>query len=150
MTNGEFYKEKIKKIEKSKIGISIINNKPVECEVQCNLCKRNIQIGFCSDLKLIEWYNSEYIPPKPKLTKRQKAFCECFIGYWLVRQPDGVLQLFNWIPDKIENGEWVEKDGDPIKSMKFFNEMFPEFDFIKTEDEPINLYHILKLGECNV
>lgn len=145
MIKGEFYKEKLEDIEKNKKGVAIVSDKPEPCEAQC--CTKCIRYtgreSACSDLAFVKWYNSEYIPPKPKLNERQKAFCKCFALGWIVRQPNGVLLLFNWKPVKKESGYYTKRNGDPVRYINMSSIMFPEFLFIKNDDEPINIYEML-------
>lgn len=73
MIKGEFYKEKIKEIEDGKTSIAIYNGKPEACKCSCYGCERSkgeLYNAYCSDLTLIEWYSSEYIPPI-EITKEQ-------------------------------------------------------------------------------
>ena len=149
MTNGEFYEDDMNNLEATGKYIAIINGQPKDCaEVDCNQCARYTPCGDhmrCSALKLMQWAFSEYIPPKPKLTKRQRAFCECFAAGWLVRQNNGTLVLFNWFPNKTGN-IWCRQESDPICPI-LMNEMFPEFPFITSKDEPINIFTMLLWGE---
>lgn len=144
MTKGEFYKEKLESIDKMDRRVAIKNDEPVPCTMHCEkCCIRYTSNTDCSDLAFIKWYNSEYVPPKPKLNKRQKAFCKCFAVGWIVRQPNGVLLIFNWKPVKKESGYYTKRNGDPVRYINMSSIMFPEFLFIKNDDEPINISEML-------
>lgn len=146
MTNGEFYETCMRRIEDDYgSAVAIINGKPNPCELKCEGCLRTVKTGEskrCSDLKLIEWLNSEYILQKPKLTKRQRAFCECVETGWLVRQPSGYLALFVKKPERACVMFNCTED-DEYESVYLIDFRFPDFPFIKNENEPISIEEML-------
>lgn len=73
MTNFEKWKDEILKINKYGSAIAVVNGKPINCGItDCDLCEFNPRCNECR----INWLYSEYTEPKPKLTKRERAFCE--------------------------------------------------------------------------
>lgn len=88
-TNFEYYKDEILKISGSKMEIAIVNNRPVPCEeTNCDACDFR---GFCSEWNLVVWLYAEHIE-QPKLTKRERAFCEAVQTGWIY----GMLSCRVW------------------------------------------------------
>lgn len=144
MTNGEFYKERLNEITDGGYGIAIVNNIPEVCYQQgCDRCGRyKFLDDSCSDLKLIEWYNSEYTS-EPKLTKKQRAFCECIGSGWLVRYINGEIVMYKMKPIKKKDGTYYRTKDDLIIPVKLTENFFPDFTFIKIKDDPISIEEML-------
>lgn len=143
-TNFEFYKDEILKCL-SKNSVAIKNNKPVKCDGRCNSCIRNNEIGECIDKPLFEWLYAEHIEP-PKLTKRERAFCEAVQTGWIARDEGGTLY---WFPQN----ESVEKRASIWSASEYSNISFMilDFSFIKWSDEkPWSVADLLKLDVMEV
>lgn len=152
MTNGEFYLEDIRNIIDRGYQVEILNGKPVVCDgSRCETCYRNYDTGnfyMCSDLKFVEWYNSEYVPPKPKLTKRQRAFCECIGSGWMVRQPTDSIYIFSNRPvikirETCDEKRYCKAENDNKSPLYLSTDYLPDFPFITNEDGPISIAEML-------
>lgn len=124
MIKGEFYEEKIKEIEDGKTSIAIYNGKPEACKCSCHGCERlksDVYNTYCSDLKFIEWYSSEYITPI-KITKRQKQFLES------LSHEDGWLFRDDYDDLCYQDNTQFEVDLSDIEAV------IGRFEFIKYED----------------
>ena len=131
MTNFEFYKEKILKLVDNNEGFALTNDIIVSCDdIFCGNCAFNDTDCICDNEK-IKWLYEEYIPPKPKLTKRERGFCEAVESGWLARDSNGTLYLYKEKPLK-HSDDW----GDNIIEWSNLNPSFyPSFDFLKWEDD---------------
>ena len=144
MTNFEYYKEEILKLVDDYQDFGIFNNKPVACQRlncdECQLDKENCTKG------LFDWLYAEHVE-QPKLTKKERQFCELVETGWLARDSDRRLFLFKKKPVK-HDGMW-----DSIgcrsylildKEMNFVESM--DFTFITWDDaEPWSIEDLLKL-----
>ena len=145
-TNFEFYKDEILKCL-SENNIAIKNNKPVKCVGDCNSCIRDSEIGICMDKPFFEWLCAEHIE-QPKLTKRERAFCEVVQTGWIARDKSGDLY---WYGDcePVKNGASWTREKEHVKRLKEFNEIneaWGIFGFIKWKDEkPWSIEDLLKL-----
>lgn len=145
-TNFEVYKDEIQKCL-SENNIAIKNNKPVKCVGDCNSCIRDSGIGICMDKPLFEWLYAEHIE-QPKLTKRERAFCEIVGNKVIARDEDGELNLFWNTVDIYKykpyggNGRWLKKT--PHSNHITIDNK--AFSFIKWSDEkPWAIEDLLKL-----
>lgn len=87
---------------------------------------------------------AEYEPQKPKLTKRERAFCELFKTGWITRDAFSDLEWYELKLYKIKSC-WELGEGDCFDMMfiPYINEMFK---FITWEDEePWAVEDLLKL-----
>lgn len=138
-TNFEFYKDEILKCL-SENNIAIKNNKPVKCVGDCNSCIRDSEIGICMDKPFFEWLCAEHTE-LPKLTKRERAFCEAAQNGWIARDRDRSLC---WFPaDAV-----VQKSGTMWNAEKYvcISHFKLPFICIKWEDEkPWAVADLLKL-----
>lgn len=148
MTNGEFYNDKINEIDSKEEIIAIYNNKPVECttEAKCCDCFRGVKSKIhnlyrCSDLKFVEWCNSEYVPPKPKLTKYEKAVLSLLEKGFMARDADRRLYFYEDIPRRMRD-EWCSNGGACKRIGADITEK-AKFQFIKWEDEPISVEEMM-------
>ena len=150
MTNLEKWKEELLKIKYDRINYlhpAVVNGKPVQCAgMDCSDCDLN---NPCSD-SFIKWLFNEYTEPKPKLTKRQRAFCEAVQTGWLARWKyntsivfSGMCVLFENKPRRSEvfNGAWVSPPQE--KYTELDATFFPDFPFIQWEDEPYSIEEML-------
>lgn len=149
MINGEFYKDKLEYIDEMEKSVAIKNNKPELCQaIGCIECVRYTGNIDCSDLAFVKWYNSEYIPPKPKLTKRQRAFCECIGFGWFVRQPTDSIYIFNKRPvikirESCDEKRYCKAENDNKSPLYLSTDYLPDFPFITNEDDPISIEEML-------
>lgn len=143
MTNFEFYKDEIFRcLGEENYGVAIINNKPERCEARCRSCIRQNIVGECVDKLLFEWLYAEHIE-KPKLTKRERAFCEAVQTGWIARNSSEKLFWYKGEPYKHQYKYWTCVDVGFRMGMDMFD--LP-FDFIKWEDEkPWAVEDLLKL-----
>ena len=84
-TNFEFYKDEILKINDTHDHVAVENGKPISCNgIHCSHCELS-KHPSCMDcrMKFIEWLYAEHIDP-PKLTNRERAFCESVQTGWIV------------------------------------------------------------------
>lgn len=136
MTNFEKYKDEIAKIVRNGKFISLNKNTRVlgECgSISCYNCRF---LGNCA-IEALEWLYEEYQEPAPKLTKKERAFCEIVRHGYIARDKDECLHIYRVPPSKNSlewTGQcWIELGCD------FFS-------FILWEDEkPWNIEDLLKL-----
>lgn len=145
MINGDFYARETKKINDEGHRIAIVNGKPEKCDsTQCQRCYRKYNIGLddnCSEIRLIEWYNSEYIPPKPKLTKYEKAVLSLLEKGFIARDANRSLYFYEDIPSRMRD-EWCSNGGTCKRIGVDITEK-AKFKFIKWKDEPISIEEML-------
>ena len=137
-TNFEFYNEDIQKI---------INSKEIRCVVGAFADKIGTETT-CPDgcyqcyINLFKFLCAEHIE-QPKLTKRERAFCEIVQTGLIARDEDGGIHLFEKAGDPYKSDrEWLMESeyGDYIRIKS------DEFDFIRWEDEnPWSIEDLLKL-----
>ena len=106
-TNFEFYKDTILEIIGNRMEIATVNNRPVPCEeTNCDAC------GFrngCGECDIVQWLYAEHVE-HPKLTKRERAFCEAVQTGWIARDCDVVLCYFDSKPN-LQTGVWSSEGG---------------------------------------
>lgn len=96
-TNFEFYKDEILKIAKDTNSCPTLtkNGTLAGCSaIPCNLCA--FHAAHCP-LERFEWLYAEHIE-QPKLTKRERAFCEAVQTGWIARDCDMSLLHFERKP----------------------------------------------------
>ena len=140
MTNFEFYKDKILEFVKNGKVFALKGNDLAACAgtvcKDCSFCSTEIN---CYALSL-KWLYEEYTPPKPKLTKRERGFCETVGSGWLARDRNGELYLHKEKPHK-RSDDW----SDDVDWSYLNPSFFPDFDFITWEDdEPYSIEEMLK------
>lgn len=147
-TNFEFYKDKIlnefiKEYQMHCFALAMEIVTGVEFHIGC-------ECGKCSSCEKIvfEWLYAEHIE-QPKLTKRERAFCEAVKRGHIVRNKDG--KVF-YSADSLE--PWKRSEG--IWSMNYCIELGAvglSFDCVKWEDDyPWRVEDLLKLEvieECS-
>lgn len=145
MTNGEFYETCMIKIEDDYgSAVAIINGKPKPCELKCEKCLRVVKAGdskWCSNFKLIEWLCSEYVPPKPKLTKYEKAVLSLLEKGFMARDANKSLYFYENIPSR-KRDEWCSNGG-MCKRIGIDITGKAKFQFIKWQDRPISIEEML-------
>ncbi len=150
MTNIEKHAMKILDISIDGQMISLKNNEPISCDElecgKCDLCRQ----GCCHHTAEREyasymrsWATTEYVE-KPKLTKKERQFCELVETGWIVR--DRANNLW-WYEDKPTKRDvvWGCITGDAIGQSALRN-LGIHFDFVKWEgSEPWSVEDLLKL-----
>ena len=139
MTNFEKYKEKILELAEHNEDFALTNDIIVSCDdTLCEDCMLHKSGNYCK-IARIEWLYEEYIPPKPKLTKRERAFCEAVEKGWLARDKRGYLFLNREKPRK-----YPESWSRAIVLAYLEPSFYPTFDFITWEDdEPYSVKEML-------
>lgn len=160
MTNFEHYKKEIfELLNSNNVGIAISNNtmKPEECTgFDCDKCYLSTSKNGCSKA-LVRWLYEEYVePPKqPKLTKKERQFCELVETGWITRGKYRELEYRNRKPkrsDMIYNKncyfwKFDNNSGDTLYAKINMETAFPHltFSFITWDDEPWSIEDLLKL-----
>lgn len=140
MTNFEFYKDKILEIVENDTGFALKGNDLDVCDgTGCKDCGFHDVDMTCNSVSL-KWLYEEYIPPKPKLTERERAYCVAVEKGWLARDRNGELYLYKEKPCK-HSDDWNRN----IEWSNLNPSFFPDFDFITWEDdEPYSIKEMLK------
>lgn len=138
-TNFEFYKDEILGLAKRVENFSLVNGKINRCKnTNCAQCYFKTEEGNCVSERIC-WLYAEHIEP-PKLTKRERAFCEAVQTGWLARDKNGKIHWYSDKPYK-EGEEWCYA-GD--RFVDFTN--LHLFSCVKWEDEkPWAVEDLLKL-----
>ena len=149
MLNAERYKKEITKIinKSSASFIALINKNPVDClETNCEKCDffREERSVSCRQ-KALDWLIQEY-KEDATLTSRQYGLCFSLQTGYLVRNRNGNLMWFNFMPVWSDNKlDYIQDKKDRISPM-FINDhvgYFPNFDFIKKGDKPYSIVEML-------
>lgn len=149
MLNAERYKKEITKIinKSSASFIALINKNPVDClEINCEKCDffREERDVTCRQ-KALDWLIQEY-KEDVTLTSRQYSLCSSLQTGYLVRNRNGNLMWFNFMPVWSDNKlDYIQDKKDRISPM-FINDhagYFPNFDFIKKGDKPYSIVEML-------
>ncbi len=141
-TNFEYYKDEILKYVHDYCSFPAAKNGRISTcgSIDCNNCDFNSPVCF---ERRVEWLYAEHIE-QPKLTKRERAFCEAFQTGWIAKDSSDVVCWYANLPVK-GDGLWVET-GVPVKTAMQIPIDFWWFDFIKWEDEkPWSIEELLKL-----
>lgn len=148
MTNFEKYREAIPAFLKNYEGLpAVVNGKPHYCALNvCSECdlKKNYKNDSCFR-SFVEWLYDEYVEI-PRLSKRERSFCEAIQRGWVTRDRCNALYYFNARPYKnTDCSAWdIDLKGDCVDLDALgFESKFP---FIKWEDEePWSIEELLKL-----
>ena len=144
-TNFEFYKDEILEIVENG-SVAVDYGEPIACsDASCANCLFNSNGGCYQHRMLFNWLYAEHIEA-PKLTKRERAFCEAVQTGWIARDKD---KLLCWFPDNVE----VHKDSIMWNATHclFMSLLKLPFAFIKWEDEkPWAVEDLLKLEVMEV
>lgn len=149
MLNAERYKKEITKIinRSSASFIALVNKKPVDClDTSCEKCDffRDDRSTSCRQ-KALEWLIQEYKEDET-LTSRQYSLCFSLQTGYLIRNRNGNLMWFNFMPVWSEDKLDYTKDKKDRISPMFINDhigYFPNFDFIKKGDKPYSIVEML-------
>ena len=139
-TNFEFYKDEIltkvsplynTKCIFNSFNLALGEKFGKECNCTSGVCADSVQ-------ELIEWLYAEHIE-QPKLTKRERAFCEAVQTGWIARNPNGLF----WFRDEPKRAVSIIWNSDKYKNISDFE---IGFEFIKCADEkPWAVEDLLKL-----
>lgn len=145
-TNFEFYKDEILEAVKYGSPLAVKDNKPVSCRgMKCNECDFKSAYGECNP-KRFEWLYAEHVE-QPKLTKRERAFCEAAMTGWISRDSSGNLSWRDKKPRKLSKKHdkyWLGNGSSLVCVHALFKEDC--FGFIQWEDEnPWAVEDLLKL-----
>ena len=144
-TNFEFYKDEILGyVEEYASFPAFVNGKLVTCvSGDCQQCIFRSPNCFA---KRVEWLYAEHIEA-PKLTKRERAFCEAAQTGWLARDYSGNLAWRDNKPEKVHETHdkyWLGNGSIAVWVHALFKE--DGFGFIQWEDEkPWTVEDLLKL-----
>ena len=145
MKNFEKFEKEIMEIIKNGHTFAVVNGKPVNCmTATCNSCE--LQTNACFKDRY-RWMFSEY-KERPKLTKRERKFCELFEGkdVWLVRNKVGTLYIYTIKPVKGCDDWSASGYVCTVRYYGIFDVLEIEFKFIQWEDEePWSVEELLKL-----
>lgn len=142
-TNYEYFKDEITEIVAEGNTVALKDGHPVSCGgMRCSACGFNGQFGTCRPMRK-SWLNAEHIE-KPKLTKKERMFCELVETGWIARDSDALLVHYKCKPEKA-NWSWV--NGDKVLCIgRHFNSIADGFSFITWDDkEPWSVEELLKL-----
>ena len=143
MTNFEFWKDEILRICREYESIpAIVKGRPIPCsDVKCDNC----DIYAACAINMIEWLYDEHVE-YPKLTKRERAFCEAVKTGWIARESGGNLFYFTEKPEYLKVGFYTNAN--------YYCRIYGlenDFEFIKWEDkEPWSVEDLLKLEVMEV
>lgn len=145
MKNFEKFEKEILEIVEKHNTFAVIDGKPAPCITSaCNDCMLKCNDCFADRYR---WLFSEYVE-HPKLTKRERKFCELFEGkdVWVARDRSGSLYLYDKKPYKECNEYWCANiRGNTMDSIVFTIAEL-DFSFIKwADEEPWNIEELLKL-----
>ena len=147
VTNYEYFKDEIIDLIGRGDRLAVVHGKPKNCShvrcAYCDLCPGN---GNSCKTYRKKWLEAEHIE-KPKLTKKERQFCELVETGWIARDESGVLYYSINKPVKVKvGGRWLE-------GMKYIDiyDIFASvlnhsFSFITWDDaEPWSVEELLKL-----
>lgn len=143
MTNYEFYKDEIIGLVVNGRKLAVQDDKPIACkDTSCCVCDIYVRSpGSCKDL-LKKWLNAEHVE-KPKLTKKERMFCELVETGWIARDFGGKLYHYACEPSK-GGRDWFNGNFDLWIPENVLHDC--TFSFITWGDEePWSVEELLKL-----
>ena len=151
-TNFEFYKNRLKAGFKREY-VSKCFTEAIEETIEVKGHKRCGEgCGECV-LNTIEWLLAEHIE-QPKLTKRERAFCEAVQTGWIARDENKTLWWYCDEHEPVKDDDYWKRESKYVKNVKGCNEInnaWATFAFIKWEDEkPWAIEDLLKLDVMEV
>ena len=147
-TNFEFYKNRLKENFKGAY-ISTCMVEAIELTIGVDIHEKCQGIA-CADcvLSAVEWLLAEHIE-QPKLTKRERAFCEAVQTGWIARDKNKTLWWYCDEHEPVKDDDYWKRESKYVKNVKGCNEInnaWATFAFIKWEDEkPWAVEDLLKL-----
>ncbi len=153
MTNFEYYKEEILELANKSYPPMLNKGKIELCDgYDCSDCKNcefdNDEIGCIP--YMLKWLYAEH-KEQPKLTKKERQFCELLETGWIARDKNGVIHVRDYKPVKM-NTYWTSRES--IHSWNLIGNCFvinkelfnTPFSFITWDDaEPWSIEDLLKL-----
>lgn len=126
-TNFEFYKDSLVNYLATVTPFAVRDGKIEYCKGgECARCL--FDPAHCVSEKVL-WLKAEHIE-QPKLTKRERAFCEALEFGWIARDFDMNIWWFAKEPVNM-TGAWTDAQNDAHSPAYFLNE---HFGFIKDTD----------------
>lgn len=150
MKNFEYWEEEILKFmdNNKDASIAVVNDKLHNCaSTRCCDC---LFVGGNCSIGIIRWLYAEHIE-KPKLTQKERAFCELVETGWIARDASGYLFHCNLKPVKQDKNSLCYTSPDDSWEISLTYNENPKikgvvFDFINWEDEePWSVEELLKL-----
>ncbi|WP_425755108.1 hypothetical protein ACPW7J_09560 [Ihubacter sp. rT4E-8] len=137
MLNKDKYEKEIIEIAINGDRLGVTEGKPVACEsIVCENC--DLIYDYCKE-DIRRWANSEYTET-PKITRRERRFCEFVETGYIARDEHGGLFWFSEKPDKSKTFWCNNKERLNLSPLDIW------FDFIKWEDYiPWKVEDLLKL-----
>ena len=154
MTNFEYFKDEILEITRHNKNIAIVNDTPMCCgTAQCKDCLRYGDDRCCNSA-LFEWLYADHIE-KPKLTKKERMFCELVETGWIARDENGLGWYFTSLTDdnnkpfkRIDKWECCNMVPSTYSKLDVLTNNL--FSFITWDDEePWSVEDLLKLEACD-
>lgn len=141
-TNFEFYKDEILDFSIDDIAVTKDGKVQSCCTTECSNCIFYAGENHCLEPEEIKkFFYSEHVY-QPKLTKRERAFCEAVQTGWIARDCDMFLYYFDHKPI-LNRGEW-DAEGYHVNMMVLG--LKDSFMFIKdTDAECWSIEDLLKL-----
>lgn len=154
VTNYEYFKDELINLfsdyNSQQSGIAVVDGRPVSCiGADCSECELSGCAPHDCLSKRKAWLNAEHIE-KPKLTKKERQFCELVETGWIARDKDGKSYYATQKPYKSESslynpGEWVVPGGHNYTKLRDICG-YKTFSFITWDDkEPWSVEELLKL-----
>ncbi len=148
MTNFEYYKEEILELTNNDQAFMVYKNGKIGNCDECHDCKKCLFDSNSCNAKAIKWLYAEHVE-KPKLTKKERQFCELVEAGWICRDENGFLCLYSTKPQCKNSHEWQPPHyctSFSLSSSLVRNVMDCSFSFITWEDEePWSVEELLKL-----
>lgn len=152
MTNFEYYKEEILKLINNNEEFTFsTNGKIIPCRVDVSLSEcRSCVFYDCESChtELFRWLYAEH-KEQPKLTKKERLFCELVERGWICSDKNGSLFLYSVKPQDKNNHEWKTPNYCDTFDLNYRltrNVMGCTFSFITWDDaEPWSIEDLLKL-----
>lgn len=142
VTNYEYFKDEIIEMVVNGKSLAVVYGKPARCcETPCGSCGAHDACGETCVENLKAWLNAEHIE-KPKLTKKERQFCELVETGWICRDKDETVWWLGDTPNKT-SGSWCccKQNHANLTHIADIN-----FSFITWDDkEPWSVEELLKL-----
>lgn len=140
MTNFEYYKKEILELTNNDQAFMVYKNGKIGNCDKCHDCKKCLFDSNSCNAKATKWLYEEH-KEQPKLTKKERQFCELIETGYICRDNSGDLWWFKFRPNKTSSRCW-----DNGGQMNYMTKLPCKFLFIKWEDEePWKVEELLKL-----
>ena len=152
MTNLEFYKEEIEKINKEGHQVAVVDGKPMSCCKECDACDKcelhhrpayiKQGCGVSRTMWLMEEHNEKFT-----ISLSELSFLELLSNkFYIARDCSGMLYVYNGLP--VKDGTFGVWRSAGYNSLHISKSIFKhvKFDFIRYEDEnPWSVGDLIKL-----